>query len=112
MKKSIASFYALTLALCLLCSCTTSVTSHKVGRHSITIVETHVFRSGPAMAQVGGEDAAPTFVYESRHFNIRLENEVLTVNDRRYPLPNKNDSITIKSDRVEINGRPAKPQAK
>lgn len=43
--------------------------------------------------------------------NIRLEDEVLTVNGKKYVIPNKDDSITVKNGRVEINGQPAQPQA-
>jgi hypothetical protein len=50
-----------------------------------------------------------TFTYEGKKLKVRIEDEILTVNGKRYVLANKDDAIRIKDDDVEINGKPAKP---
>ncbi len=55
------------------------------------------------------------FEYECFDLKVRLENEVLTVNGKRYVIPHKDDSIKVVDGRagirVEINGQLAKPEA-
>lgn len=95
-----------------LCSCSKSKHSFKVGQHDLVIIET-VVGEGPGsgkhvLPDIKGQP--PTLVYESPSLIVRLEDEVLTVNGKRYILAHKDDSIRITDDRVEINGQPAKPE--
>jgi hypothetical protein len=55
-------------------------------------------------------DGKQVFTYRAGKRNIRLEDEVLTVDDKQYVIPNKDDSITLRNGRVKINGQPAQPQ--
>lgn len=52
--------------------------------------------------------------YEDLGLKVHLGNEVLTVNDKTYIIPHKDDSIKIVADgdriRVEINGQLTKPE--
>lgn len=83
----------------------------QLGQHSITIIE-----SRPGQAHGGGgvqtlPDGKQIFTYRVGKLNIRLEDEVLTVDGKKYVIPNKDDAITLRNGRVEINGQPAQPQA-
>jgi hypothetical protein len=55
-------------------------------------------------------DGKQIWTYESADTKASIEDEVLTVNGKRYVLAHKNDSIRITDGRVEINGQPAKPE--
>jgi hypothetical protein len=50
-----------------------------------------------------------TFTQEGRNLKVHMKDEILTVNGKQYVLANKDDAITIKDGRVEINGKPVKP---
>ena len=50
------------------------------------------------------------FTYDGGNCKVKLENEILTVNGKKYLVANKKDSIKIEDDRVQINGKKAKPE--
>jgi hypothetical protein len=62
-------------------------------------------RKGRSNSTIQGGD----FTYKGNGFQVSLQNEVLTVNGKRYAVPNKNDSIKVIDNYVEIGGRPATP---
>ncbi len=77
-----------------------------LGSHTLTIVET----SGKPFGGTSrtNQDAAGinTYFFESANgrYKITLENEVMTVNGKKYTLEKPSDSIRIVDNRVEING--------
>jgi hypothetical protein len=83
----------------------------QLGQHRITIIESrwlHAYGGGPGVQTL--PDGKQVFTYRAGKRNIRLEDEVLTVDDKQYVIPNKDDAITLRNGRVKINGQPAQPQ--
>lgn len=110
MSRTVLTFCILGVVSCLLCSCSKSKSIQRVGEHNVVIIETHVL-GGSSRSTVQGVQGEPQlFTYESQDLRIRLEGEVLTVNGRKYLIPKKDDSITVRHGRVEINGQRAKPE--
>ncbi|HJO94260.1 MAG TPA: hypothetical protein QF753_12740 [Victivallales bacterium] len=75
----------------------------QVGQHQIVIIEptegaAHNFNSGKNYLQ-----------FNCGKNNIHFENEILTVNGKKYVIPNKTDSIKVKYGVVQINGETVKP---
>jgi hypothetical protein len=111
MIRIVLVFCILAMVSCILCSCKpTSKFTTTVGEHNIEIIQMtpslHTDRSHVTIE--GG-----VLTYEYIDLKVKLENEVLTVNGKRYIVPRKDDSIKIIDDRVEIkveiNGQPTKP---
>lgn len=109
MSRTILVLCILSAAACVLCSCAESKRVVQVGGHSVEIIETHT--GGWGRGELYSlPDGTRAYTYESNTVNVRLENEMLTVNGKKYVIPHKDDSLTIKDGRVEINGQPAKPE--
>ena len=110
MRKSIFIFCILGFAVGILCSCrrtTRSTNTTNVGGHKVVIVDT----SGTGgMSRHDMSSGSEVFTYDSGNCKVRLENEVLTVNGKKYVIPNKNDSIRIEDGRVQINGKAVEPE--
>jgi hypothetical protein len=81
-----------------------------MGGHRIQIIESRLGQAYGGGGVRNRPDGKQIFVYEGGKLKLSLEDNVLTVNDEKYTLPNQDDSITVKNGRVEINGRPAQPQ--
>jgi hypothetical protein len=111
MKKSFTfSLLCSVVALGMLCSCgqSRSTDTTQVGDHKVVIVDTSG-RGGSS-----GHDKSSgslVFTHDSGNCKVRLENEVLIVNGKKYLIPNKNDSIRIEDGQVEINGKSVKPES-
>jgi hypothetical protein len=96
----------LVIAPCTLCSCNHQRTwTTRVGEHNLRIIRTSL----PLGTEIRSTTQGEKFTYETVGLNVNLENEVLTVNGKHYTLPNKDDSVTIIDDQVEVNGRLAEP---
>jgi hypothetical protein len=52
------------------------------------------------------------YEYRSESLVVTIAGEALTVNGRRYLIPDKNDSIRVRDENVWINGQPAKSESK
>ena len=95
---------------CILPSCRSSKLTQKVGQHTVVIVETHLFSGGGSNSMERASDGQyEWFKCEMGNLKVSLEDEVLTVNGKKYTLAHKDDSITITNGRVKINGKRAKP---
>jgi len=109
MNRMISAFCVLSVALCILSSCRSRYKSMQyVGKHRVEISEGTP--NGTTRMQKF-PDGKLVFTHESDETSVRLEDEVLTVNGKRYVLAHKDDSIKITDGHVEINGQPAKPGA-
>lgn len=78
-----------------------------VGKHSVRITEPGNETGRSSLTHM--PDGKLIYTYESDQFKVRLEDEVLTVNGKRYVLLGKDDSVELEDGRVEINGHPAEP---
>ncbi len=108
MVRIILVLCVLAMAPCMLCSCSRvpSTFTTKVGEHNIKIITRGLFSTdGGRMVGKGSE-----FTYEVDDLRVVFQNEMLTVNGKKYTIPKKDDSITIIDGRVEINGQPAKAE--
>jgi hypothetical protein len=82
-----------------------------VGKHRIEIVDKSLsLHDSNDVFNRGLVEETHTYFSRSKHVAMKIEGEELTVNDKMYVIPNKDDSIKIVNGRVEINGRPAKPR--
>ncbi len=112
MIRTVLVFCVLGIASCTLCSCKGKSTfTTRVGEHSVVIIQmTPLLNTGTSH----GSREGAKLTYEYLDLKVKLEDEVLTVNGRRYIIPEKDDSIKIINDRagikVEINGQPAKAE--
>ncbi len=110
MNRRILIACVLGAVACILSSCGSSKGTYKVGRHTVVIIETSPLGASTTRGTLkGADDYYEYFTYEGHNLQVRLENEVLTVNGTKYAIPNRDDSITIRNEQVEINGQPAKP---
>jgi hypothetical protein len=115
MMRGVLFFCALAGASLALCSCrprNTSTGTFKAGEHDIVIIKLEPrFNAGSIEFSIQGNG---DFSYEFFDLKVRLENEVVTVNGKRYIIPHKDDSIKVVDDRagmrVEIKGQLAKPE--
>jgi hypothetical protein len=113
MMRSVLFFCALAGIPLTLCSCGGKTTStFKAGEHNVVVIKrASPFKTGVSLGSVGADGS---FSYEYRDLKVTLENEVLTVNSKRYIIPHKDDSIKVIDGRagikVEINGQLAKPE--
>jgi hypothetical protein len=113
--RSVLFLCALAGASLALCSCrpkNTSTSTFTAGEHNVTIFKLEPrFNAGAVCISSQSRD---DFLYEFFDLKVRLENEVLTVNGKRYIILHKDDSIKVVDDRagirVEINGQLAKPE--
>ncbi len=109
MSGSVFALWVCAIASCTLCSCSKSKSIQKIGQHNV-IIETTDFGPGSSHSTIqGAMGGTQVFTYESGNCKVRLEGEVLTVNGRKYVIPNRDDSIYVKNGRVEINGKVVEP---
>ena len=110
--RTILLLCVLGVTCCSLSSCGRSKGTYKVGQHTVVIINTSLFGRGDHIHGTikGAHDQYEWFTYEDGNLKVRLENEVLTVNGKRYLVPHKDDSITVRNEHVEINGKPLKPE--
>ena len=104
MSRRILILCLLGTAPCVLGSCGAKTTTH-VGPHCVDITDAGVQGQQSRFATM--PDDKQLFTYESVKTKVGIEDEVLTVNGKKYVIPQKNDSITIVDGRVKINGQPA-----
>jgi len=110
MNRAILVLCVLGAASCTLCSCRSEYRGGgKVGGHRISIIETRLGQTYGGGGTQTLPDGKQIYTHEGGKLKVRLEDEVLTVNGRKYVLPKKDDSITLRNGRVEINGQPAQP---
>ena len=110
MRKNIFIFCIIVLAVGILSSCRQSTTSKhttNVEEHKIVLVDSGI---GAIMGHYDMPSGSTGFKYDSGNCKVRLENEVLIVNGKKYVIPNKNDSIRIEDGRVQINGMAVEPK--
>jgi hypothetical protein len=109
MVRTILVLCVLVMTPCILCSCSRvpDTFTTRVGEHNIKIVT-----KGPLWGRDGGHGVGKgsELTYEKDDLKVVLQNEILTVNGKKYIIPKRDDSITIIDGRVEINGQPAKPE--
>ena len=110
-RKCILFIILTSLPLCLLISCVQFENSllTKMEDHEIVIVGMS-FGKLPVIAENLNGDGAVVFSYDSEHYKVMIENEVLTVNGNCYLIPNRRDSIRIEDDLVKINGNIVSPK--
>lgn len=77
-----------------------------MGEHRIVIIDTSGHGGSSVHDFASGSEI---FTLDSDHCKVRLENEVLTVDEKTYAIPNEDDSILIEDGRVQINGTTAEP---
>ena len=112
MRKGIFLVCMLGAALSILCSCrldrqSRSTHTTQVGDHKVVIVDTSGRGGSSAHDKSSGSEV---FTHDSGNCKVRLENDVLTVNGKKYIVPNKTDSIRIEDGHVQINGKTVEPE--
>ncbi len=106
MRRTLLLLCVLGTTPCILSSCRNKSMQY-VGQHRVEIIE----RTPNGTTRMERfPDGRVVFTHETGDTSVMLEDEVLTVNGKRYVLAHKDDSITITDGRVEINGQPAKPE--
>jgi hypothetical protein len=109
--RTIFLLWGLGAVLFFLCFLPADTSTGKVGDHKLEVIETHLLGGGWSQSSwYGTPDGMPAFTHEGRTLHVKLEHEILTVNDKRYVIPKEDDSLRIKNRRVWINGRRAKPE--
>jgi hypothetical protein len=115
MKRTVILLFGLIAMACIVCSCgETGVTHDKSGDHDIQISGTPPvpFSPGNELRASGytTQEGVCVYTFKGNGYDIKLEDEELKVNGKRYLIPHKDDSIRIHDGRVWFNGQPAKPE--
>ena len=109
MKKGILAAFIFVFISSVLFSCgkieKTSTNSTKIGDHQILIVST-TDNPGSTSNLTHNNDSLS---YLDENCSVQFKDEILTVNGKRYNVPNKSDSIYVKNNSVKINGVPVDP---
>jgi archaellum component FlaF (FlaF/FlaG flagellin family) len=109
MKKSILAAFIFVLISSALFSCnqtapeTRNTIINQVGDHQIVIVSTS---SGSTSNSTRNNDSLS---FDDGSTNILFKDEILTVNGKKYRVPNKSDSIYVENNDVKINDKKVYP---
>jgi hypothetical protein len=106
MVRTILVLCVLVITPCIVCSCSrvSSTFITKVGEHDVKIISSGPLWGGGGAGRMSAKGSE--FTYELDDLKVVLQNEILTVNGKKYVIPKKDDSITIIDGRVEVNGQP------
>ena len=106
MRKRICMATMLVLITSLLFSCNRTTTglatnTYRIGEHTIII------KAGSSINSTANEDS---LYFDDGNISIQFKDEILTVNGKKYVVPNKTDSIYIINKLVKINGEKVYPE--